>query len=153
METSSQCTRCGQPGEFYRDVSKPRGHGTICKECVKAKRRESYAVDPTRQKANNRRYWLTHKDQFTERARQLRRDTLDAYGGACACCGETTPQFLGVDHVHNDGEAHRREMAGYGRAIYRWLKNAGYPQDGRFQLLCHNCNMAKGLYGRCPHQT
>jgi hypothetical protein len=31
------------------------------------------------------------------------------------------------------------------------VKAAGYPKD-RYQLLCHNCNMAKGFYGLCPHQ-
>lgn len=31
-----------------------------------------------------------------------------------------------------------------------WLKTNGYP-DG-FQTLCHNCNMAKGFYGICPHK-
>lgn len=62
-------------------------------------------------------------------------------------------EFLGIDHVNNDGEAHRREMAGYGRAIYQWLRHHDYPQDGRFQVLCHNCNIAKGLYGACPHRT
>jgi radical SAM protein with 4Fe4S-binding SPASM domain len=54
--------------------------------------------------------------------------------------------------VNNDGEAHRRELKGYGRSINRWLKLQGFPHDGRFQLLCHNCNIAKGCYGGCPHQ-
>ena len=30
------------------------------------------------------------------------------------------------------------------------LKKLGYPKDG-YQLLCHNCNCAKGWYGACPH--
>jgi hypothetical protein len=28
----------------------------------------------------------------------------------------------------------------------------GYPKDN-FQLLCMNCNFAKGHRGECPHQT
>jgi hypothetical protein len=26
----------------------------------------------------------------------------------------------------------------------------GFPSG--FRTLCHNCNMAKGLYGTCPHE-
>jgi radical SAM protein with 4Fe4S-binding SPASM domain len=31
------------------------------------------------------------------------------------------------------------------------LKNNNYPKD-LFRLLCHNCNMARGCYGYCPHE-
>ena len=99
-----------------------------------------------------RSYYATHRETWLGQARRLRMKVLDAYGNQCACCGETTPEFLSVDHVNNDGSAHRRELKGFGRSIYRWLAMNGYPQDGRFQLLCHNCNMAKGLYGSCPHK-
>jgi hypothetical protein len=30
------------------------------------------------------------------------------------------------------------------------LAKHGYPDT--FQLLCHNCNLARGFYGTCPHQ-
>lgn len=148
------CGRCRvvQPLDaFYPDKSKRDGHHTICKVCVKADRRARYAADPGKYRAINHAYWLLNKDKWREQGRRIRQRVLDAYGNRCACCGETTPEFLSVDHVNNDGEAHRRELKGYGRAIYAWLAKQGYPQDGRFQLLCHNCNMAKGLYGACPH--
>ena len=35
--------------------------------------------------------------------------------------------------------------------IYRYLKIRGFPPG--YQVLCHNCNQAKGFYGKCPHQT
>lgn len=35
--------------------------------------------------------------------------------------------------------------------LYAWLHANKYP-DG-FQVLCHNCNMAKGFYSRCPHNN
>ena len=147
----SHCLVAKPESGFYPDRTHRNGYGSRCKECVKADRRTRYADDPSKQRESNRRYWLTHKEAFSEQARRLRRAVLAAYGGKCACCGEATPEFLGIDHVNNDGEAHRRELKGYGRAIYQWLKRNAYPQDGRFQLLCHNCNMAKGLYGGCPH--
>ena len=35
--------------------------------------------------------------------------------------------------------------------MYRWLKKHGFPKEG-FQLLCYNCNCAKGFFGKCPHK-
>lgn len=137
--------------EFYPDAYKRDGHHTVCKECVKADRKSRYAADPAKYLALNKTAYRKNRARYLDYARKLRRRVLDAYGNKCACCGETTPEFLGVDHVNNDGEQHRRELKGYGRSIYRWLAMNDFPQDGRFQLLCHNCNMAKGCYGGCPH--
>lgn len=81
----------------------------------------------------------------------IRQQMINAYGDACACCGETEPHFLAVDHINNDGAAHRRAGGYTGTAMYLWLRRNGFPKD-RFQLLCHNCNVAKGLYGVCPHK-
>lgn len=82
------------------------------------------------------------------RARQFAA-VLAAYGGACACCGETTPAFLTIDHVDGGGAEHRREV---GRDIYRWLVREGFP-DG-FRLLCWNCNCGRERNGgMCPHET
>lgn len=137
--------------EYYPDRTHADGLQSRCKDCIKADRKRRYAIEPAKFQARNKAYYATHKEQFLEYNRATRRRVLEAYGSKCACCGETTPEFLGVDHVNNDGEAHRRELKGYGRSIYRWLAIEGYPQDGRFQLLCHNCNVAKGCYGGCPH--
>lgn len=72
---------------------------------------------------------------------------LDAYGGECSCCSENRYEFLTIDHVNNDGASHRKE---FGEAIGSWLKKNGYPAG--FQVLCMNCNWAKGRYGECPHE-
>lgn len=87
---------------------------------------------------------------FIPSGRALRQKVITEYGGACVCCAETTLDFLTVQST-KDGVSHRRELGEYGRSIYRWLEQNGYPKDG-FQLLCHNCNMSKNLYGGCPHQ-
>lgn len=89
--------------------------------------------------------------------RGLREAALAAYGGRCACCGEDAPEFLAIDHVNGDGAAHRREISGgkgrrgAGTPTYRWLKKSGYPEG--FRVLCHNCNIAIGFYGACPHAS
>jgi hypothetical protein len=97
------------------------------------------------------KYWKTEKGRDTRlnRQRSQRLEAITRYGGKCACCGEDRYEFLALDHVNNDGAAHRKEIRR--ASIYTWLKRNNYPQDGRFQLLCHNCNLAKAFYGQCPH--
>lgn len=80
--------------------------------------------------------------------RKARNECLAAYGSKCACCGESTPEFLAIDHINGGGNAHRRSLGK--RDIYFWLRAEGYPTE--FQILCHNCNHAKGSYGICPHE-
>jgi hypothetical protein len=79
--------------------------------------------------------------------RRLRSEAIDAYGGQCACCGEAQIEFLQVDHIHDDGALHRREL-GYSE-IYAWLRARSWPEG--FQVLCANCNWAK-RFGACPHR-
>lgn len=75
----------------------------------------------------------------------------DAYGGKCACCGESELAFLTIDHIHNDGAAHRREMGAAVKDMWRYVRQNNFPKD-RFQLLCYNCNCAKQYNGGCPHK-
>ncbi len=86
-------------------------------------------------------------------ASRLRREVLEAYGNECVCCGETTPEFLALDHIYGGGTAHRREI-GKGHIasqhFYSWVRQRGYPKDLR--ILCHNCNQAKGKDRLCPHE-
>lgn len=68
----------------------------------------------------------------------------------CACCGESEYEFLTIDHVNGGGIKHRKEMGGgSGVDWHKWLKRNNFP-DG-FQILCMNCNLAKGKLGECPH--
>jgi len=77
-----------------------------------------------------------------------RANVLLKYGGKCVCCGESQPEFLSLDHINNDGAAHRKEI-GQSR-LYKWAEDNDFPKS--LQILCFNCNMAKGFYGICPHQ-
>ena len=109
--------------------------------------------------AKQREWVKAHRPRLAANAKRrrttLRNDLLRAYGGTCKCCGESRPEFLSLDHTNGDGSAHRKEIGGSQRAggskTYTWLKQHGFPQD-RFRLLCHNCNLARGLYGYCPHE-
>lgn len=94
------------------------------------------------------------KEEIKAQTRQarikLKSEVIRAYGGHCVCCGEAAYEFMTIDHVFNDGAQHRKELKRSGYTFYYWLKSQGYPQD-RFQLLCMNCNAAKGWFGGCPH--
>ncbi len=70
----------------------------------------------------------------------------------CMCCGETQIKFLTLDHINNDGGKFRKEIRVTGRNFYRWLKARDFPKEIMLQLLCFNCNCAKGAFGICPHK-
>lgn len=102
------------------------------------------------------KHWKQYHAIRTKRYRvKLKTQIIQGYGGACTCCGETAPEFLTLDHVNNDGKAHR--IALYGKnasatvAVYRHVRDAGFPPD--YTVLCFNCNIARSLFGVCPHQV
>lgn len=73
---------------------------------------------------------------------------IDHYGGSCAYCGETVFIFLSIDHINNNGCQHRKNMCkGSNNSINigAWLRRNNYPTG--FQVLCMNCNHAKGRVG------
>jgi len=80
----------------------------------------------------------------------------------CRCCEEKSHvDFLALDHI-----AGRKEMdsdtklvkLGYSSlkredSLQYWIKKNNFPKG--FQILCHNCNYAKGMKrnnNKCPHQ-
>lgn len=71
------------------------------------------------------------------------------YGGACECCNEKEPYFLGIDHILGGGEVERREGLS-GIKLYRRLIKHKFPR-GKYRLLCFNCNSALGSYKVCEH--
>ena len=127
-------------------------------ELFKERARRWRIANPELARTKQRRAWEKIKSDPERYAlykarRKLERKTLkdaafERYGGPrCACCGEDTFQFLTIDHIEGGGRQHRTRS---GPDIYKTLKAEGYP-DG-FQVLCYNCNCAKGVYGKCPHQ-
>jgi len=116
-------------------------------------RRQRYLRNKEEVLKRSREYYQTHKDQYSDNARrrnqELKAEVIVEYGNVCVCCGEGLIEFLSIDHINNDGAEHRKNL---GRTnIYSWLKANGFPKEG-FQVLCMNCNFAKGAYGKCPHQ-
>lgn len=138
----------------YKEVGRLK-HNAYIRAYYRANKAKVLAQQKKRREKNHEEY-LAKKRVYSKVYRQKkRREAIAAYGDCCACCGETIPEFLGIDHMNNDGGKHIVERYGGkkrlgGLSLYRWLKDNGYPPG--FQILCHNCNMAKGFYGSCPHQ-
>ena len=112
--------------------------------------RKAFAM--TGVEARRKKYPPMNKEQRAESRRRkrtaLRRNAIEAYGGACACCQETTYEFLTIDHINGGGRQHRISLNGN---FYRWLNRNNFP--GGFQVLCYNCNCCKGAYGACVHTS
>lgn len=133
------CKELKSIGDFYfrNDTKK---HETRCKTCAN--------------EANKKNEQNRDKEYTAARTRyhnkQLRLKVLERYGNCCQCCGENRYEFLAMDHINNDGAEHRNNGTYGGQATVKWIIDNDYPQD--FQILCHNCNAAKGYYGMCPHE-
>ena len=147
----------------------------------RARTRAWVRANPEKKKEHNRSYRERHREELRLKSRSYsERRRLDSgfrslnnkymlsyrlvnkmkvlrhYGGeppSCACCGESIPEFLSLDHIDNNGAKHRSEnKLASGAQTYSWLIKNGYP-DG-FQVLCMNCNTAKAHAPDhvCPHK-
>ncbi|OFY41481.1 MAG: hypothetical protein A2Z69_02305 [Bacteroidetes bacterium RBG_13_44_24] len=125
------------------------------KDKINAKQRERRAWNKDNIRAKRREWYHANKAELQVKMKKnriaLRAEILRHYGSKCACCGETEPKFLALDHINGGGYRHRKNIGQDGHSLYHWIRKNDYPAG--FQLLCHNCNMAKGLYGECPHKT
>jgi len=131
------CSKCGvekELTEFWKNKQAKSGYNYSCRTCMGAHSRSP------KTRAAGRKY-----------ARACRQKALDHYGSVCACCGESTYEFLVIDHINGGGTKHRKGIGvkRAGAVIYRWLKQNNYPEG--FRVLCQNCNSALGHYKYCPH--
>ena len=80
----------------------------------------------------------------------------------CRCCGKNSHiEFLAIDHIAGkkqmDSEPELVEL-GYSsslrsKGLQYWIIKNNFPKG--FQILCHNCNYAKGIRrnnNKCPHE-
>lgn len=141
------CSMCGR--------REPVDGGRACAECRKryrgyrAKYREKGLCKCGRLPASDGETCVFCREGVKKANRRIRHQVIMAYGGyKCTCCGETTPEFLQIDHIDNDGAEHRRHI-GKGYSVIWWIIRNNFPPG--FQVLCANCNHAKAIYGYCPH--
>jgi hypothetical protein len=158
--TEKRCAGCGLVKvivEYLRNSRTPVGRMKRCRDCMglKRKERKARAGSLEQRRAWEKAYYARHREPELARSKvrndALRAEVLAAYGRRCVCCGETTAEFLSIDHVNGRGTKHLKELNLTGRAFYLWLKRQSFPQD-EYRLLCHNCNIARGHHGQCPHE-
>jgi 5-methylcytosine-specific restriction endonuclease McrA len=123
------------------------------REKYNARMREWNKNNPLRSREINSKSGLKNrtaikKEVFLHYANPLR----------CVCCGVKGIEFLTVDHIipkRNMAKDEKLIQMGFtsrlkAEKLNRWLKNNNFPKG--FQILCWNCNFAKGVLGKCPHK-
>jgi hypothetical protein len=136
-----------------------RNRDDINKTCSRCKQRLSLELFYKHKKNNPKK-----NDGYSSRCRKCERAIyaehrfalLNHYSNGdikCVCCGERELAFMSLDHISGGGNKHRKEFkhTGYNLCVlHAWCKRNNYPPI--FRVLCHNCNMAIGFFGSCPHQ-
>lgn len=124
---------------------------------IKGKSIAEYARDYRAQHSHSKEWKDKRAEYQRGYAKRLKLDVVNHYSNGknvCACCGEAGIAFLSIDHTNGGGRKHRFSLfkkGDYGGTrFYRWLRANGYPQG--FQVLCYNCNFAKGAGDTCPHK-
>jgi hypothetical protein len=119
--------------------------------CIRCAKRPTVINDYCRECADKR------NARNVERWKEIRQEVLDHYGAPyCSCCNEKFDYvFLHLDHINGGGNKHRRAFSKNGsmnahKQVYYEIIRKNFPPG--YQALCANCNMAKGLYGECPHK-
>lgn len=129
-----------ESGRKYRDSHKEamkeyrKKYQELHREETNAKAREAYKRDIVKKKEYQKKYIKETKLKF-----------LDMYGNACVCCGETIPDLLTIEHKL--GQIRKTKETGtvaYRKAIQKYSPDL-------YEILCWNCNCARGQLGYCPH--
>jgi hypothetical protein len=115
--------------------------------------RSEIIADPDRRNRAQKAYVERNREKVTASTRRStikkRVEIIAIYGGKCVCCGEDRYEFLQFDHKDGGGRQHREEV-GSGYKFLLWIQRNNYPKS--IQVLCSNCNFARGHYEMCPHE-
>ena len=68
----------------------------------------------------------------------------------CACCKIDDIRFLTLDHIEGRKHLPKKEQKLASLNLWRHVKKTGLPTG--YQVLCYNCNIAKGTSYFCPHE-
>lgn len=85
-----------------------------------------------------------------ERYTRMRKMALGYYGSKCECCGETGYAMLTFDHINGGGRKSGLSGLRFVNDIIKEYNRFGYP-NGKYRILCWNCNLARSNCGYCPH--
>jgi len=128
----------------YRELHKKhsQGYQVLCVNCNMMKeirRNKSHSKNP-----------LAIKSLYYKK--RSKKQVMEHYSNGelkCACCGFAQIDGLSIDHIEGRKKWNHDYTMG-GDRLYSWLKRNKFPKG--FQVLCFNCNFAKGDTGICPHR-
>lgn len=125
--------KLGSGHNFYRYLIKnnfPEGFRVLCFNCncSTSTMKDHINSDPDYQKYKNK----------------LKETIIKEYGGKCQFCFHNEPNHLTIDHIDGVKEEDKENRSSL--KLYKYLRDNNFPKD-RFQLLCYNCNCAKGFFG------
>jgi hypothetical protein len=160
-----QCKTCGKLKDeslFEKTKKVKSGIGANCIDCHKKYMRDMakkyYKNNPQRFIKRNKKWWKDNPEKTKEikqkTSLKLKKEVFELIGDGeikCACCGESEINFLSIDHKNNDGSYERKKLGlKGGLQFYRYVRDSRNPKQ-HYQILCFNCNLSKGFYGKCAH--
>lgn len=93
------------------------------------------------------KYYQKHNEErkiyWAKRRATLRKTIFEMLGGKCAHCGFNDERAFQIDHIHGNGRKSRGELRSSSPYYVKVIKSLN-KEEGRYQLLCANCNMIKG---------
>ena len=163
-------------------TSHKKTNSCICRKCKSEYDYNYRQIHKKERNKKNYEYYNKYKDEINERRRilyqeneekreiikirnkayskrslpELKLKIIEYYSNStmqCNCCGKKEIKFLQVDHIDcgsNYYGKNKRPHKYTGRTLYKWLIKNNFPEG--CQILCANCNFAKGVYGNCPHK-
>lgn len=132
------CIKCGvslRGSNWFPAFAKTNNYA--CRPCALRKQHQRYF---------EKRQQILSKNRAATRAltERIRLSVLRRYSPQLKCrrCGLSGIRVLTIDHLHDDGAVHRKKGL-LGSKFWRWLINSNFPEG--YQVLCMNCNFAKGI--------
>lgn len=118
-------------------------------------RQQNYYRNNTDHVKEIKNRWLMNNVEKNKEVRKksktkVREAFLNMYGNKCVCCGETIYEFLTLEHkLGQKGVKRSYKKSGQ----YAYAEAIKEYRPDLYEVLCWNCNCAKGRYGYCPHQN
>lgn len=110
----------------------------VCSQCRVEKELKAFHERRDRARGYNRICKECWSRWHRERTQELRRRVIEKLGGKCVRCGFSDSRALQIDHVNGGGtQENRRE------GNVRVMRMALADTEGKYQLLCANCNWIK----------
>lgn len=148
-KTCSDCKINKPLSEFSKNKNGLFGLRSNCKRCNKKYSENYYKINKKSLSAKSKKYRRKNRSSISERHSTLyknyRIQFLEMYGNRCSCCGEKNYEFLTIEHKLGQKGIKRQTSS----KAYREAIKIHNPE--LYEILCMNCNHAKGRYGHCPH--